>query len=194
VCTKRFVSKCSMQHHVQRMHGDGHQFKCDVCNKSFAILQYLKRHKVLHSEDRRYRCDICSMSFFRLRNLKVHVSRHTNEYPYPCDLCGKGFTYQSSLEKHKRVHTGERPYVCKVCDKSFTQKSALKTHQHVHTGERIKREATDINQEQGKSAVAITFPEIKAEEEVSCISLYPLLSGYSNMFCCQNTSVLCYTH
>ena len=32
----------------------------------------------------------------------------------------------------------------------------------------IKREATDTQQEQQKSAVAITFPEIKAEEEVSC--------------------------
>jgi len=29
----------------------------------------------------------------------------------------------------------------------------------------IKREATDTQQEQQKSAVAITFPEIKAEEE-----------------------------
>jgi hypothetical protein len=39
----------------------------------------------------------------------------------------------------------------------------------------IKREAKDTQQEQQKSAVAITFPEIKAEEEVSCIALYPLL-------------------
>jgi hypothetical protein len=57
----------------------------------------------------------------------------------------------------------------------------------------IKREATDT-QLQEKSAVAVTFPEIKAEEEVSRISLYPLLSGFSNTLCCQNTSVLCYTH
>jgi len=58
----------------------------------------------------------------------------------------------------------------------------------------IKHEATDIQQEQEKSAVAITFSEIKAEEEVSCIYLYPLLSGFSNTLCCQNTSVLCYSH
>ena len=39
----------------------------------------------------------------------------------------------------------------------------------------IKREATDIQQEQEKIAVAITFPEIKAEEEVVvflCIHCY----------------------
>ena len=58
----------------------------------------------------------------------------------------------------------------------------------------IKHEATDIQQEQEKSAVAITFREIKAEEEVSCISLYPLLSGFSNTLGCQNTFVFCYTH
>ena len=39
----------------------------------------------------------------------------------------------------------------------------------------IKCETTDTQQEQQKSAVAITFTEIKAEEEVSCIYLYPLL-------------------
>jgi hypothetical protein len=50
----------------------------------------------------------------------------------------------------------------------------------------IKREATDTQQEQEKSAMAITFPEIKSEEEVSCISLYPLLFGFSNLLYCQN--------
>jgi hypothetical protein len=57
----------------------------------------------------------------------------------------------------------------------------------------IKHEVTDTQQEQEKSAGAITFPEIKAEEEVSCISLYPLFT-FSNTLCCQNTFVLCYTH
>jgi len=57
----------------------------------------------------------------------------------------------------------------------------------------IKHEATDTQQEQEKSAVAITFTEIKAEEEVSCISLYPLLSRFSNILACLNTFVLCYT-
>jgi len=122
------------------------------------------------------------------------VLNHTNGYTYSCDWCGKGFSWQSALEKHKRVHTGERPYLCKVCDKSFTQKNALKYHHRVHTGERIKREATDTQQEQEKSAMAITFPKIKAEEEVSCISLYPLLFGFSNILGCQNNFVLCYTH
>ena len=54
----------------------------------------------------------------------------------------------------------------------------------------IKREAADTQQEQQKSAVAITFSEIKAEEEVSCISLYPLLFRFSNILRCQNTFVL----
>jgi len=40
----------------------------------------------------------------------------------------------------------------------------------------IKHEATDTQQQQQNSAAAISFPEIKAEEEVSCISMYPLLN------------------
>jgi len=57
----------------------------------------------------------------------------------------------------------------------------------------IKHEATDTPQEQEKSAVALTFPEIKAEEEVSCISLYPFLFIFPNTFCCQNTYFVLYT-
>jgi hypothetical protein len=45
----------------------------------------------------------------------------------------------------------------------------------------IKREATDTQEELQNSAVAITFTEIKDEEEVSCIALYPLLFGFSNI-------------
>jgi len=54
----------------------------------------------------------------------------------------------------------------------------------------IKCEVTDTQHQQQNSAVAISFFEIKAEEEVSCISLYPLLSGFSNILCCQDTYVL----
>jgi hypothetical protein len=55
----------------------------------------------------------------------------------------------------------------------------------------IEHEATDIPQEQENSAVAITFTEIKAEEEVSCIALNPLLSAFSNILVCLNTFVMC---
>ena len=58
----------------------------------------------------------------------------------------------------------------------------------------IKCEATDTQQQQQNSAVAISFCEIRAEEEVSCISWYPLLCRFSNILFCQNTFVLCYTH
>jgi hypothetical protein len=57
----------------------------------------------------------------------------------------------------------------------------------------IKCEATDAEQEQEKSAVALTFPEIKAEEEVSFISLYPLLFRFSNILGFQNI-LLCIIH
>jgi len=42
----------------------------------------------------------------------------------------------------------------------------------------IKREATDTQQQQQNSAVATSLTEIRTEEEVSCISLYPVLPGF----------------
>jgi hypothetical protein len=57
----------------------------------------------------------------------------------------------------------------------------------------IKREATDTQQEQQNSAVSITFPEIKAEKEVSCISLYPLLPDFQTS-CVVRTLLFCAIH
>ena len=57
----------------------------------------------------------------------------------------------------------------------------------------IKHEATDTQQEQENSAVAITFTEIKAEEGVSCVYLFSLLFIFPNTLCCQNTCFMLYT-
>jgi hypothetical protein len=59
----------------------------------------------------------------------------------------------------------------------------------------IKHEATDTQQEQKKSAVAITFPEIKAEEEVCiviCIFKHLVLTehyGFLLHFTVHNTYI-----
>jgi len=57
----------------------------------------------------------------------------------------------------------------------------------------IKREATDTQQEQQNSATAISFTEIKGEEEVSCIYLYPLLPGLEKNLGCFLLYMLMYT-
>ena len=53
----------------------------------------------------------------------------------------------------------------------------------------IKCEATDTQQQQQNSAVAISFCEIKDGEEVSCISLYLWLSGFSNVLLSEHLCV-----
>ena len=57
----------------------------------------------------------------------------------------------------------------------------------------IKHEATDTQQEQQKSAVAITFPEIKAEEEVSCILCIHCYSDFQTP-CAVRTLLFCVIH
>ena len=42
LCKKSSVCKSNMTQHHQHLHGEGHQFKCYVCNKSFTILHILK--------------------------------------------------------------------------------------------------------------------------------------------------------
>jgi hypothetical protein len=40
-----------MKEHYRRMHGEVRPFRCDVCNKSFAFRQDLKRHKIMHIKE-----------------------------------------------------------------------------------------------------------------------------------------------
>jgi len=57
----------------------------------------------------------------------------------------------------------------------------------------IKRETTDTQHEQQNCAAAISFPEIKAEEEVSCLSLYPMLPEFEKKSGCFVLYTLVYT-
>jgi KRAB domain-containing zinc finger protein len=72
-----------MKEHYQRVHCEERPFRCDVCDKSFAIQTDFKRHKIMHSEERPYDCEVCNMSFRYLNALKEHMFRHNNDYHIP---------------------------------------------------------------------------------------------------------------
>ena len=83
-------------------------FKCEVCEKSFATTNSKLRHiKLVHGEE---------------------------EKTIICNVCSKVFREEKELQKHlKAVHEGQRNYKCDSCGKSFTQAGSLKIDSFPHS-------------------------------------------------------------
>ena len=60
---------------------NGEQFTCDECDKTFANMYNLERHrKVLHKESaNKYECSQCVKSFTRKDNFKKHILKYHAE-------------------------------------------------------------------------------------------------------------------
>jgi len=55
----------------QRIHGQEHLYTCDVCNKSFRVLNQLKTHHDTYSGECPYSCDVRNKSLNIPGHLKV---------------------------------------------------------------------------------------------------------------------------
>jgi len=73
----------------------------------------MKQQQGIHTVERTYRCDICNRTFKQLRYLKVHQHVHTGKRLYSCDVCNKIFKRLENLKVHQREYTGERPSAVK---------------------------------------------------------------------------------
>ena len=111
-------------------------FKCDICEKSFALKTELKSHySARHGVRREYKCDLCSKTFNQLGGLKRHKNdihdKAIDSNLRKCNICEKTFTSSRSKERLKRhvkdVHS-EVKLKCKICDNEFKSKSTLVKH------------------------------------------------------------------
>lgn len=85
-------------------------------------MAYIVRRHVnnVHKNIRNYKCDICEKEFFRLSTRDLHRNRHFDPF-LQCSYCPKKFKGDLDLRKHELTHTGEKMYFCPVCKQGFTQ-------------------------------------------------------------------------
>jgi len=110
-------------------------FRCDVCSYTTNRPSDLRRHQASkHSGKRPYRCQQCDRAFAVLSTLQRHAITHQTELPYKCDICGKQCAQKSNLTRHLRLHTGETIVRCDICDVEFNDRTRYNEHMRVHTG------------------------------------------------------------
>ena len=69
----------------------------------YSIIRHINS---VHEDQKNYKCDLCDKAFTQIWNLKTHInSVHEGLKNHKCDLCDKNFSEAGNLKKHiKSVH------------------------------------------------------------------------------------------
>ncbi|CAL1532613.1 unnamed protein product [Lymnaea stagnalis] len=127
--------------------GNGGEFKCDECPKTFEWQANLQRHQLTHDADRKFPCENCDKVFTDPSNLQRHIrSQHVGARSHACAECGKTFATSSGLKQHQHIHSSIKPFQCEVCLKAYTQFSNLCRHKRMHADCRQQIKCKDCGQ------------------------------------------------
>ena len=109
--------------HIRRIHDGIRKHKCDSCEKCFAHIGDLNRHKRnTHDGIKDYHCSFCDKSFTRAYFMKKHVTliHEVKKDQIVCEFCQKMFADIRYLKDHIKFVHGNKDYNCEHCDKSFS--------------------------------------------------------------------------
>lgn len=116
ICFKVIINKQNLICHMN-IHNAVKPFTCDVCEKSFAHIRNLNRHKEQQRHSKfLFKCIVqgCQRTFMSSNKMNRHVKvDHESQaviifhkLPHECQHCGKGFTSIGYLRMHMRKAHG----------------------------------------------------------------------------------------
>lgn len=128
---------------------EGKGFPCESCNKSYATMKSLSKHRAkmhenVSSQKITHRCTLCDgkdcTCADRIKDNRG--SPQEKSKTHTCEECNKTFEKQSKLEKHMGIHarakeqrdTNFKRFLCHICSKTFRQNTGLMFHMRTHTG------------------------------------------------------------
>ncbi|KAK2576140.1 hypothetical protein KPH14_007469 [Odynerus spinipes] len=155
VCGEKFPNHSTLVIHRNRVHKDGRQYTCHICNRSMISTRSLEWHMShIHNESlpgivkeevdglpekRRVACYHCNKTFKTEMILRTHIKNtHMEKDPMKCLDCDMTFTSEVRLRHHMMVTHNrlEGTLPCPHCPKRFVNQLRLKTHMISHSEER----------------------------------------------------------
>ncbi|KAJ2938613.1 hypothetical protein O0L34_g11925 [Tuta absoluta] len=145
-CDKTFASESAIGYHLKFNHTQEEsanlkRHKCDVCGRSFKMLQKLKTHMVTHSNVRSHYCVECDKSFktrtalnLHFRTVVAHNQTDRQQYLFNCPQCDKRFPHKKALARHTSGVHNNQTLQCNQCGKTFKNKKNLSVHILSHEG------------------------------------------------------------
>lgn len=124
---KKFLTKSTLRTHMAYVHETVKKFKCEFCQKSFALQGILTSHvKKTHGT---IKCKIC---FKEVKGDSINIRRHMLTHPeadhLKCHICQILFTQKWLLDDHLLIHSNPKAFQCKNCEKCFENRSSLRQH------------------------------------------------------------------
>ena len=101
-----FGNKPKLMRHVHS-HTGYKPFPCpyEGCDKGFVTKEQLKNHETTHTKDRKFKCNQCDKAFAVKSALTTHIAAvHEDKKTHKCEVCGKAFADSSNMSKHKQTH------------------------------------------------------------------------------------------
>ncbi|XP_031830743.1 uncharacterized protein LOC116426224 [Nomia melanderi] len=155
VCGEKFPNHSTLVIHRNRVHKDGRQYTCHICNRSMISTRSLEWHMShIHNESlpgvvkedvdgtpekKRASCYHCNKTFKTEMILRTHIKNtHMEKDPMKCLDCEMTFTSEVRLRHHMMVTHNrlEGTLPCPHCPKRFVNQLRLKTHMISHSEER----------------------------------------------------------
>ncbi|KAG6465789.1 hypothetical protein O3G_MSEX015392 [Manduca sexta] len=125
LCGKGFESPEILAGHMLLHSVTGVLITCPYCNqliKRTALTQHIK----YGHNNIKPRCNICLKTFANPNNLKRHLMIHSGIREFECDICFKRFSQKITMQTHRLTHMN--PFTCHSCEQSFESKADLTTH------------------------------------------------------------------
>ena len=137
-CQKIFPKRLRLMKHIESVHEKrkANCPHCNKELQYHALRNHIKYSHQSDRSNKSFKCDECDFSTHLPQFLKNHVrlKHRRDEFRFPCDKCEKKYAFESQLKKHKQVvHDGLKPFMCHKCGKSFGIDGKAQFEKHIQS-------------------------------------------------------------